>query len=1004
MSKKPIDLEKLSDAELDELYKNRVAKRAPAEARAPEKLEDLSDEQLDKMYKERVVGGSAPKEKPGVLEQVEGVARSVLSDPIGVVAGGAMSPEARKQWAQRGIKNPIAEPLIAGVKAVGKSLYDSDPTERAVAGKKGRQTLSELGSEIADNYRQEIQKGKEYQKQYPVGDLVETAGRSVAETASFGLSEPVVSGYRAIVESAIKGGSVHDSFAKDRQAREKMQENLPIVDIPAQVAGAFLGPTGVLRKAGSAALEKFAPGLVDKSAKAVSNYFTSNPNTWKKVVTWLATTGGGNDIVSGAAKGAVDIAEQEAARNLTLGKTGFINEEEQANPLSAAKTGAYISAGLNALPTAYRGAKALGIGAMGPFLGVQPTEARRYLENFDRLKNKKSSLTEVADEVQKSLNMIKEEVASKRLSADQAKEEFKKFQDAVKDTMWGEKDEIQKRLTKAQEELDLAARSNKYTIKQFGKMLPQQHYQEVAASVDDLAEQAVAAKATALNVLRESNEKISVGNVDKFLKKAEANLAVVGKGKDKQGFSVTANQALERVRYYRAQMAKLNSAHPKGIPAKKLRDIIDQLDNDLNSEQFKELGNIASAGEVGLFELRKILDDKLDAVPGWAEAIALSAESAQALSRAKDFFKDPDAILSQLHGIGDVANARSAEALLELGKRTGKDFSGIIEKSKEIRERLENPEIQAAIKAGMPQQQQIAKLQEELAPYNRPQARVDMINQRSAGAEQKMIEAKAAADEAESVLGTLNNWNSHNTDTKIKAIMRGKDALRTELGRLGQLTDKQLVETVDDLRTLGTFDKRFRVGSANTNYWGLLGAVMAPNPNQSSQSRGWWMVAMSSVGRLIDEHGPQIARKILNGIAGIEGIVTLDKIRRLPLPKHVVDDLGAQFTRAIYSGVEAPEPFVQATPEEAAVLRSEIGKSNLSVVDKAQQIDRLNRTGQASVQKVIMGNDNSVVDRTPVNSELQWEEVGSQPAAQEQLTPPTAAEILSRIRRSRGMQ
>jgi hypothetical protein len=978
----------LQDKSLDELKSIAASlrtKRQPAEGDEDQPVEKASDlrSELAKLPVDQLAA---------VRDQLK--AHAATDDSPAVEGGNRYEGMIRSLVRQQTLG--LSEPVVSGVKAAAETIKDSSPLG---------ENMGKMVRRLGKNYDQERDLGNAYSKKYNADDLTETAGRSALETASFGVSEPVVSGYNAAVKTALEpltgNGSFSDAldrlkqnYSQDVRGREKMKDNFRDVDIASQVAGAFFQPSGMLRKGAAGALERYAPELTEKTAAAVTKYFEENPNIWK---TMLRETG---KVIGGGAKAAADVGEAQAIRNEALSRTGFEDPDQQENPIAAA-TGAFkFGAGVAAVPPAMKVLGKAGKLGIHTFLGPDEQSIDYYLANIERLRNENPTVAKLADEVNGAVDKIKTDFQNKVTTRDKAQEAVDQLQTLLEQNHYLEHKAIRNELEQAKKELALAFGEEKAGLDSFKRSLPQRHFEEVSDSVEQVRNQARQSKQIALGVLAQSKEKIPLGKtvveledgtqqelpgIMDQLKAIRSSYNI--KGND-TALGQQARAAQARIDDYMAQIQKMGP----NVSASKLRGMVDQLDDDIQA--IGSITGIASKPDATLMALRANLDQRLAVVPGWSEAIGMARDSAQALGRVSQHIKQPGDIVSFLRNVGDDHNFLHRDVLHELGQRTGKDFTGITDDAQQALAISRSPRAMDEIKQGLPEAQRVRDVQTRLDDVKDPYKTADRMQAEMQNSDKwlKLQQAEKEVNDAQHAADMFKNWNTLNIDNKLKTMMNGKEALKAQLGVLGQMSDKDFVQSLDDLRTMLQFNGTYKIGSRNVNLWGTIGAASSTGNPEARR------IMLGVVGgALADNYGPRMARQVLNLVADIKGVVTIDKIEELDLPDFVKNDLANQFAKAVYYGANSPKPNVTLDPQSAVLVRQEIQRSkSLSNIEKARQLSNLNKYGQVDTTKVLLGGREQAPLVGPDQEPNQLDAVD--PEEQLMHQPPTVPEIMSRLK------
>jgi len=245
-------------------------------------------------------------------------------------------------------------------------------------------------------------------------EQIETAGRSLLEGVSAGVSEPIVSGVNAVLGNLIDSGFDADSlkdffsksidatriekeFQRDVERRKGLETALPGTAIAAEVAGA-LSPVGL-------------PAKIAKVAGTALKGIEKAPIV--------------GTILKGAAEAGLATGAAEQIKELAQEPTGFIAEGAAPAPSESAKTAAKIGAAIGTLPVI---GKAVGYAAprvLSAFGGVSPKIIQDYLKreapiapvSSERLKE---AVEIAAQNVQDALSTQKSATADDLVTAVQA--------------------------------------------------------------------------------------------------------------------------------------------------------------------------------------------------------------------------------------------------------------------------------------------------------------------------------------------------------------------------------------------------------------------------------------------------------------------------------------------------------------------------------------------------------------------------------------------------------
>lgn len=220
----------------------------------------------------------------------------------------------------------------------------------------------------------------------PIGaEKIETAARSALEGATFGVSEPVISGVNSVIGNLIDSGfeaeGLKDFFSKsidsvrlkkefeqDVARRRGLESQLPGVSLASEIGGALVSPMGLGK--GVATVGKAAVAGVER---ALAPVLEVAPVT-KLMPEALAQAG--KRIAEASATGVAGEALKQAAEV----PTGFIKPEERLDLGQVGTSTATLTGALETIPLVGKAMKAGGAKALSAFGGVKESTIKEYLK------------------------------------------------------------------------------------------------------------------------------------------------------------------------------------------------------------------------------------------------------------------------------------------------------------------------------------------------------------------------------------------------------------------------------------------------------------------------------------------------------------------------------------------------------------------------------------------------------------------------------------------------
>jgi hypothetical protein len=163
-----------------------------------------------------------------------------------------------------------------------------------------------------------------------------------------------------------------------------------------------------------------------------------------------------------------------------------------------------------------------------------------------------------------------------------------------------------------------------------------------------------------------------------------------------------------------------------------------------------------------------------------------------------------------------------------------------------------------------------------------------------------------------------NEYGQSTVESSIRNQMRPNTA-SIETEKTFKLLDEKMgtkfSEDLNNLKTVAPFEKEFTQGSANTNFFsiigggigGLLGSVGGAGGAIAGATAG--SMAGAKFGKLVvDKYGPRVARQILDKTPELQKMRPSEWIKKLDVPKEVQDDLAAQLQEFLVAGSKAVAP------------------------------------------------------------------------------------------------
>ena len=193
----------------------------------------------------------------------------------------------------------------------------------------------------------------------------------------------------------------------------------------------------------------------------------------------------------------------------------------------------------------------------------------------------------------------------------------------------------------------------------------------------------------------------------------------------------------------------------------------------------------------------------------------------------------------------------------------------------------------------------------------------------------------------------ISGMSTAQTEGFIKTIFH-KSSIenKKKLELLSKLSDRDLVSLVENAGIADAFTKEFNAGSRNVNLWAIIGGgALGLAGDAALGTEG--AIAGAILGSMVKSYGPRATKSLLDGVAKIKGLPTVQKVEQLiqdvppGLKQKVMYDLQRAYAVSTAETERVPIPADQF---QQTMLDID-GASNLNTVQKARAIDSMNRYG-----------------------------------------------------------
>jgi hypothetical protein len=474
--------------------------------------------------------------------------------------------------------------------------------------------------------------------------------------------------------------------------------------------------------------------------------------------------------------------------------------------------------------------------------GVNTANIKQYAQFADRI-NSAPSVEALKDVSDNFVGKLAADVETKKLTSNQAHEAFKGFQSDLKDAY----------RTQGYDARD-AVNSAQQSLKDAHGARIQQLSGDIYDTVNRLKSDLQSGSGAALKTLDNATAKVDLAPT---YSKIDSTIERLKQGGTDESLAVAG-----KLQEYKERLLSKNWAEIAPQDAKRLIQGLDQV-----TEYSPMAGNFDKTKNAAFKEVRASLDSTLkDTIPEYRNAMAPVARDADLLNRVSHF-GDKQTAAGLLGRINAPNQLESRAALQELGKKYGADF------------------VKAAHPESLPEQALLRRTQaaqDALRP-DRVAAKIDQTlgsSRQKAAMDSAQSELSAAQDKLTPFKPIAPNVAGQTTvQQKLAQLGKGGNIeLEDMFGRLGKLTDTDFIQAMKDNNVKAAFQKGATNGSRNT----LMGSVV-----------GWTLggaagvVPGAAVGRAVDQWGPAITKKILDGAIRVSKTPTVATIRALELPEPI---------------------------------------------------------------------------------------------------------------------
>lgn len=772
-------------------------------------------------------------------------------------------------------------------------------------------------------------------------ERLENVSRSALKGLTLGLSEPVVSGFAAgvgeLADLAISGDplSIDDlkqRYNEDVQARRRQEALAPKYgEIPKGVP--FIGGAPITEST----LAEIGGSIIDAPINVGARIFKGIAGLGQKGKTALELAEQAKNmstlqkVAQTGAKGAATGAAQTAVQTIALEPTGFTGDGELGlgEFASNVATGGLIGGTISGAPTAVAGgvrAVKEGVtaaipGTLSTFLGVNKGLIKQYMANINNAQTK----GEVAELFGKTADELAERIKTTGMTYKEAKAALGELEDQLRSDWKYKKLEAKGALDVAQKDFKFEKFEAKRIMdaakaklddawmaqqEQFKRARPPvQLVDDITDSLEQLKKQVSIESGESYKILEKAKKPIALKDIGKDIEAVQKDLLVEG-----QLLSKDAQKAFTVVDEWKEKIANLGkSAQPASV-----KRVIQELDKDIRLYGDRMAGEFSGDAFDSLMKIRRSLDERIKEIPGYADQMKKVYALNELRKEAVSEFGDQSKAMSRLASIDSVKNKPLIDLLNKLGIETKKDFMPAISSYQKLKEIAKSPMAQDELMARMPEFQEYQKAQAGFKRFADP------------------------TDIAGEVVRQKEKLYQYFQDPRnAEAFLR--EGLETSPTK--RLQNLQAAEAAYNKALQGkAWTQEFRIGSRNVNVFTALGALFGVSVGGPEMAIATASLA-AAYGAIVDRYGPAHTKKILDGMAKIQGWPTIQKINQLQVPPEIKASLQREL---IQSAIILNREPVTITPENKAAIVKDISNSKASNIDKAKMLNEIEENGQVS--------------------------------------------------------
>lgn len=313
----------------------------------------------------------------------------------------------------------------------------------------------------------------------------------------------------------------------------------------------------------------------------------------------------------------------------------------------------------------------------------------------------------------------------------------------------------------------------------------------------------------------------------------------VGVGPSKAVVGDASTAAVKRLHELRERVV---GALPDDLSAADIRGVMRDIRKDIDFDR------AAGATNDTLTGLRKKVTGGMSDMlkresPEYANIMGKMAPRSQAVELMSEHFGTPDKALAALETLASGKGPRATylrDVVDKYVKATGQ--TDVLDELKDIAEArriLQTPSARGAVRASLPEAQQLGKTQASLS---------------------------GALEEAE----TYKGWSPGSTENRLKSVMAGRSIEnRKTIESLSQATGLDFSEMLKNRAVADAFEKGYMHGSRNVNLWSIIGTVFGGKALGGGEKEPLARFAGALFGGSIDRFGPKVTQRAIDAFMAV---------------------------------------------------------------------------------------------------------------------------------------